>query len=381
MRNISILLALTLAACSKKNTALVETEKSKDRKIEVCNFGLNNFNQAKRPMSETPYAEMKSPNKTAPAVTANSTIYIDFGGENVSNTIWNTNGNINCAAANLQPAEIEKIITRVTEDFSPFNVNVTTDETVYNATHPAKRMRVIVTETWEWFGIAGGIAYPGSFTWGNNTPAFVFSTLLFYNEKFIAEAISHEVGHTLGLDHQRAFTSTCSFLSEYNTGSGNGLTGWAPIMGNSYYHNITTWHKGPTTSCGNTQDDVSIVGSILGFKQDELDKMNRAPELTAMSEGIINNSSDEDYFSVDLKNGGSIVAAPHCLGDGVGANLHVKINVYHKNGTLISSSSDPNTLSATATLPAGKYYVGVQNYSATPDLNYGMLGRYTVQVL
>ena len=217
MRNFSILLLVFLAACSKKTVSINPNEPGKNKKIEVCNFGLNSFNKLKRPVSETPYVEMKSPHKDPPATTADATILLDFGGERVSNTIWNSNGDINCAPANLQSSEIEKIISRVSEDFSPFNVAITTDESVYSKTSPEKRVRIIITESWEWFGIAGGIAYPGSFTWGNNTPAFVFSTLLFYNEKFIAEAISHEAGHTLGLNHQRAFATNCSLVSAQYT--------------------------------------------------------------------------------------------------------------------------------------------------------------------
>ena len=352
MRLLTILPILILAACSKKNMSLSESDVLKtSEKVEVCNFGLNQFNMVKRAVMEVPYAQMKSPHRTAPVVVADATIFLDFDGETVENTIWNNNGAINSAPANLQITEIEKIISRVSEDFSPFNVNVTTHESVYNNTHPQKRIRVIITETWEWFGMAGGIAYPGSFSWGNNTPAFVFSSLLFYNEKFIAEAISHEVGHTLGLDHQRGFTSNCSFLSEYNSGTGGGLTGWAPIMGNSYYHNVTTWHNGPTTSCGNLQDDVAILSGILGLKADEMDKMNRAPQLINYSEGMINHSEDEDYFAVNLKNAATLTASPHCLGDGMGANLQLKLNIYHKNGNLVSSISDPSSLSASTVLP------------------------------
>jgi len=379
MRNYSILLLVFLAACTKKSVSLSENESGNDKKIEVCNFGLNSFNKLKRPVSETPYVEMRSPHKDPPQNTAEATILLDFGGEKVSNTVWNSNGDILCAPANLQAAEIEKIISRVSEDFSPFNVAITIDESVYNNTNPDKRMRIIITESWEWFGIAGGIAYPGSFSWANNTPAFVFSTLLFYNEKFIAEAISHEAGHTLGLNHQRAFTSDCSLLSEYHSGMGIGVTGWAPIMGNSYYHNVTTWHKGPTTSCGNMQDDVAIITAVLGMKPDEPEKLNKAPDLVESSEGIINNRTDEDFFSVHLKKPGIIEAAPHCLGDGVGANVHLKMNVYGANGQLISSSSNPSQLSVVRQLPAGKYYVGVQNIGA--DMNYGMLGRYSLKLL
>jgi serralysin len=46
-------------------------------------------------------------------------------------------------------------------------------------------------------------------------------------EKYTAEAISHEVGHTLGLSHDGRITPS----EGYYAGHGSGDTGWAPIMG------------------------------------------------------------------------------------------------------------------------------------------------------
>ena len=45
------------------------------------------------------------------------------------------------------------------------------------------------------------------------------------NEKYVAEAISHEAGHNMGLHHDG--TSTTGHYQ----GHGSGVTGWAPIMG------------------------------------------------------------------------------------------------------------------------------------------------------
>ncbi|HYK57735.1 MAG TPA: hypothetical protein VEV15_14805, partial [Flavisolibacter sp.] len=243
-----VLLAL-LVSCTK--TIDAPSEKTKllaDKKIEACDFGVQVFNKTKRaPTQEThilqeSYTLKKKP-RGEPVISSNATILLDFNGHVVSNTIWNTDiGDINATPANLREIEIDKILKRVGEDFSPFDVTVTTDEALYNRTNPLKRMRVIITENWEWFDVVGGTAYVNSFVWGNDTPCFIFSTLLNYNEKFIAEAISHEAGHTLGLLHQ-ALYNDCNFLSEYNLGFGEGPTSWAPIMGIGYYNNVTTLHK------------------------------------------------------------------------------------------------------------------------------------------
>ena len=58
------------------------------------------------------------------------------------------------------------------------------------------------------------------------------------NEKYVAEAASHEAGHNMGLSHDG--TSTAAYYG----GQGSGATGWAPIMGVGYYKNLSQWSKG-----------------------------------------------------------------------------------------------------------------------------------------
>ena len=64
-------------------------------------------------------------------------------------------------------------------------------------------------------------------------PALVFYDKLGPgNEKYIAEAISHEAGHNMGLSHDGNATTG------YYSGQGSGATGWAPIMGVGYYQSL-----------------------------------------------------------------------------------------------------------------------------------------------
>lgn len=251
-----------------------------------CNFGMKDFNKIKRTKE---YIEelntgrattgkgkgkgkgkCKCKNSTTttttsslPPIAQGGVIFIDFDGHTVSGTSWNYNGDIVAAPSGLGEAEKDMIMSSILEDYAPFNVTVTTDENVYLACHPNKRIRCIVTETWEWYGQAGGVAFTNSFTWGDNTPCWVFSSLLGYNTKYIQEAISHEVGHTLGLYHQARYDENCLKISEYNTG----CCGEAPIMGIAYYQPIGKWWVGPNTyGCNNIQDDAEILKQKLGLK-------------------------------------------------------------------------------------------------------------------
>ncbi len=175
---------------------------------------------------------------------AQAVILLDFDGHKVQGTSWNTSGPINCDGANLPTSKIDEIYSRIAEDYRPFNINITTDESKYNAAPSNRRMRVIFTISSSWYGSAGGVAYIGSFTWGDNTPAFVFTALLNYNTKFISEAGAHEAGHTLSLQHQASYDASCVRTSPYNYGTGEGEISWAPIMGVGYYKNATTWYDG-----------------------------------------------------------------------------------------------------------------------------------------
>ena len=196
-------------------------------------------------------------------------IYIDFDGGVVSGTMWNTTGDIPYAASGLTITEEDAIVAGVAEDYSPYNVVVTTDKNLYNSASAIKRSWIIVTESYSWYcgstPCAGGVAYIGSIDWGSKTPGWVFSSALGYSTKYIAEATSHETGHTIGLRHQSLYDANCIKLQEYNPG--NSICGCAPIMGVSYYQPDGKWWVGSTSlGCTNIQDDNAILISKLGSK-------------------------------------------------------------------------------------------------------------------
>ena len=202
--------------------------------------------------------------KTPFPVSSAAVVYLDFDGYYLLSTYWYGGNPIQLNSSMLTNAEIDSALKIVREDFKPFNVLITTDSTIYAAADKLKRQRVVITESWEWYGKVGGVSYVGSLFWGLEIPAFVFSSLLKYNPKFSAECISHEIGHTIGLYHQSSYDANCNLINEYNAGdrlgSGSFISIYAPIMGVSINAQYGVWWVGANSfGCNSIQNDTAVI--------------------------------------------------------------------------------------------------------------------------
>ena len=327
---------------------------------------------------------------------ANPVIYLDFDGHTISGSLWNVYGPFICNSSGLNETQITEIFNRISEDFRPFNINVTTNELKYYQAPAYQRMRLVITTSYEWYGTgAGGVAYMNSFSWSDDTPAFVFSSLLGFNIKNIAEAASHEVGHTLGLRHQSSYDANCAKISEYNWGVGTGEIGWAPIMGTGYGKNLTLWHNGPnSTGCNNLQSDLSIITNDkngFGYRRDDnSDVYTTATTANFNSShqfkinGVVEKTDDKDFFKFIIPDfvRFRLNALPYNVGTGnSGSDLDLQVELFDRSynslglynpGTLLSSVVD-------TFLNSGTYYLKVGNTGNIYAPQYASLGSYSLQ--
>jgi PKD repeat protein len=325
-------------------------------------------------------------------------IYLDFDGHQTSGTLWNSlsnRSNISTPAFDIDgnPAEfsqqelqrIRAIWARVSEDFSPFDVDVTTEQpapdalTKSSSLDPTFGIRVVVGgSSLDWYGPpAGGASYIGSFNWNTDTAAFVFEEQLGNgNEKYTAEAISHEAGHSLGLFHDGQTNGNAYY---------GGHASWAPIMGISYGKEITQWSKGEYDLANNTEDDLHVIqNNGLAFRPD--DHGNAAAGATRLAgaqltaSGVIEQNTDIDFFS--FSTGAGAIALTVAVPAGY-ADLDVAAALVDSTGHVVSTGTPSGLgVSFSLSVPAGTYYLRVQGTGTgdgvTGFTNYASLGQYTV---
>lgn len=211
----------------------------------VFNIGESNF---RRPPIDRKKKPRNPPAPEPPPNIIQGVLFLDFDGELVSGTSWNYNGDINAEHSGLTLEQQQTILDSVAYDFRMCsNVRVSASEMEYNLAPADHRQRVIITQSWQWYGQVGGVAFLGSYHWGN-TPCFVFSSLLYFHVKNITDAVTHEAGHTLKLYHQ----------SEWADGIKTKVYKDGVIMGRPYTSYNAQWILG-TNSNGQVQNDTAVI--------------------------------------------------------------------------------------------------------------------------
>lgn len=378
---------------------------------------------------------------------APNTLFLDFDGHTIQNTQWNQaeptgaypavatyharSFSLDNDLSNFSNAEKEAIFImwqRVSEDYAPFNINVTTKQpTSFNS----KTGHALITKRQDNNGVylpfaneagTAGIAYVdvfGDSTYPKNSPALIYSDALINKIGPIAETISHEFGHNLGLGHD-GNANASQFSNEYNyySGHGEGKVSWGTIMGASEYKNVTQWDNSEYNGAriiqqkGNNKDDIALITAKLSTRVDDhsnsktnaqalsidsngtINAINSA--LTAESsnnnnKGVIGSRTDVDYFTFSLNSTAivDLIASPETAShkdDSIqtgGGNLDIQLALYSDSSNTPLVTVDPKDdvkASTKQELQAGTYYIAIDGVgnTGTPYTDYGSLGNYYI---
>lgn len=345
------------------------------------------------------------------------TIYLDFNGERIESTQWNANFNggtgwnavgfsIDSDFSTYSDEEalvIQSVWQRVSEDFAAFDVDVTTEEPNSNRITRSEEKddeygtRILISNDTVIFRNCrcSGLAYLGSFdligkSHKENQPAWVFTQGVGSNSKYIAESVTHEVGHTVGLSHD-GFKGASYF---------SGANGWAPIMGVGFYQPLTQWSNGDYPDADNPEDDYKIMAKHgLVFRGDEDgNSPSSARTITDVGafSGIISTPDDVDFFSFtpSASEEFTFKVEPASLSP----NLDLSLEIYQKSSPTTRSISNPPNIIVTSDNIQGlsaritmKFLAGIEyiiEVDGAPVLSgdshqsdYGSLGIYRLTMV
>ena len=345
-------------------------------------------------------------------------IFLDMDGASTSGTGWNYNGlpagsvaGVNGGGSTFtdtQDAWIQEVWRQVSEDYAPFDIDVTTEDpgaagynrattgdTAYG-THVVFTMNAAAKSK-----LCNGINCLGLAMVGNfNTvdpsavyqPAWVFADTT-TNATIAAQGAAHEAGHTLGLNHDG--TKTAGAGSYYG-----GTAAWGPIMGFATNRALSQWSKGEYADADEQQDDVAVIaahGAPLRT-DDHGNTIAAADQLGAATSyaeaGIISTRTDVDTFAVDRSCTGTFTASAKGIGSQTALDLSLTLRNASGAQVAFNNPASGNTggnwpqstgmdAAISTTLGAGRYYlsvdgVGSGNPAGTGYSDYASLGKYAL---
>ncbi len=202
--------------------------------------------------------------------------------------------------------------------------------------------------------------------------------------KYVAEAASHEAGHTLGLHHDGTPTS-----GYYSGRTAAAKPGWSSIMGVGYYQNLTQWSEASTrrrtslktTSRSSRRRTVSVTGPTTTATRTEA-RRQRTSLIPTTIDAAGHHRDDRRCrrLQPDRRGHGRYRCAefrnwPESRHPG---------ELYDGSGSLVTSANPAASLDAqlSANVSAGTYFlhvsgVGKGDPQGTRYSGYGSLGRYS----
>jgi uncharacterized cupredoxin-like copper-binding protein len=339
-------------------------------------------------------------------------IYLDFNGAIVAGKAWNASRNVaswDCVAwstdadrtqfSDSEQAEMRRVWERISEDYAPFDINVTTDVSYDPDNYKGDKNKVgwlLFTPTTDKNNRAtphngsGGVAYVGVF--GINSyfdlyqPAWVTPA----SSANMAEAGSHEMGHNMGLVHDG--TSSREYYGGH-TATGTAPS-WGPLMGTGYDRDVSQWSKGEYYDANETENDLATISSKVPYRDDDHgDSFGAATVWTdgvIDQDGIVEQTGNPDFFEFTTGAGPVSFTANtyRCDVATWGGNLDILLELYDESFTLVASNNPAAETNAviSTTVEAGTYYLALKPSAAgNPTQNppsgyklYGSLGQYNI---
>ena len=383
-----------------------------------------NLDPVPLPPEATAPSQSKVPLSTPPACSSRpgspNTLYLNFSGYVVTGKAWNSwkfpvfealpydlDGDIT-TFNQYEQAQIVETWKRVSEDFKPFNINVTTVkpqdlETNNNVLH------ALITKNSDAKGrpmpsaSAGGVAFLsvfGSSNASNKSPAFSYYNNAGKIASNLAEVISHEAGHNFRLSHD-GLKATPSV--EYYGGHGKDQQSWGPIMGASYGKNFTQWTSGNLSynKANNNQNDIAIIGGQTGTIADDVPAtIADAPEIKTSAGKFstkefmlgVNNDADVHKIVTDASTLDVVVSSFKIPSSAAaGSNLGLKAEILDSSGNTfappsINESGQNLARVVRNNLPPGTYYIrvsgtGCGNSTSSKPTGFpadGSMGTYSI---
>lgn len=283
---------------------------------------------------------------------AEAILFLNFAGdtipswggvENIVIPPWDTDDD----PSSFSTSELEQIEFMwrfVAEDFAPFKINVTTVNPQSSGEPPPVHItKINIGGDGAWYSdqLGGGVAELGTFSsssLANPALGFVFDSGN-SDTIFMANVISHESGHTFGLEHQR------KWIDGQLTGNDgpNFLSG--PLVGGATGFHSQWWYGTSELGPASIQDDFAVIAANdhVGLRTDDAgDNIATAIPLTSPDasftvDGLVGTEADVDYWSFTAVAGRIVLNVDT---HGYQGNLSATVRIVGPGGEVLASSSD-----------------------------------------
>jgi hypothetical protein len=285
---------------------------------------------------------------------------------------------VDFSVLSLARAELWLAWQGVASAYSAFEVNVTTDSAVYDATPVRNRGKACIFDE-----DGRSTCYVNVF--GTSTCCTIYNK---GNGNYQGLTTAHELGHMMGLDHDGA--SGTEYFTGFSTYK------WVPLMGDCTPEKswgnqaLYQWSKGEYSGANNKEDDLAIITKNLPFRADDIpdskELMVNGSEVTSVANrGQIENNTDTDTFTFTIGSGGGhaklLIERIEVLGGGM---LDVDAEIQSASGQSVGKGNDTaaRTASFDVDLTAGAYKLiikgGAEGSPQNGFSSYSSLGYYGI---